>query len=62
MVRYSKLEFRSLVRKYGADLCFTPMIVSNSFLRSDQARKNEFTTNVEDTPLVSFLNLSLIIF
>lgn len=52
MVRYSKLEFRSLTRKYGADLCFTPMIVSNSFLRSEKARKAEFSTNAKDTPLV----------
>lgn len=53
MVRYSKLEFRALVRKYKTDLCFTPMIVANSFLRSEKARKIEFTTNIEDTPLVT---------
>lgn len=47
MVRYSKLEFRALTRKYGADLTFSPMIVANSFLRSEQARKVEFTTNIE---------------
>lgn len=54
MVRYSKLEFRLLTKKYGADLCFTPMIVSNSFMRSEKARLSEFTTNFEDTPMVSF--------
>lgn len=26
MVRYSKLEFRRLLRKHGVKLCFTPMI------------------------------------
>ena len=34
MVRYSKLAFRRLVRKYGADLCFTPMIVADAFVKS----------------------------
>ncbi|XP_014261191.1 tRNA-dihydrouridine(20a/20b) synthase [NAD(P)+]-like [Cimex lectularius] len=52
MVRYSKLEFRALVRKYGCDLCFTPMIIADSFVQSDKARQNEFTTNDDDTPLV----------
>lgn len=46
MVRYSKLEFRSLVRKYGVDLCFTPMIMADSFCRSNKARLNEFTTTI----------------
>lgn len=26
MVRYSKLPFRALVRDYGVDLCYTPMV------------------------------------
>ena len=34
MVRYSKLAFRRLVRKYDADLCFTPMIVADAFVKS----------------------------
>lgn len=45
MVRYSKLEFRTLVRKYGVDLCYTPMIMADSFCQSNKARLNEFTTN-----------------
>lgn len=36
MVRYSRLEFRDLVRNYGADLTFTPMIIANSFCRSEK--------------------------
>ncbi|XP_076351647.1 dihydrouridine synthase 4 isoform X1 [Tachypleus tridentatus] len=52
MVRYSKLPFRMLVRKYGCDLAFTPMIVSNSFVHSAKARDNEFTTCFGDRPLV----------
>ncbi|XP_041059047.1 tRNA-dihydrouridine(20a/20b) synthase [NAD(P)+]-like [Carcharodon carcharias] len=52
MVRYSKLAFRSLVRKYDCELCFTPMIIASAFLRSGKARDNEFTTNYVDRPLV----------
>ncbi|CAL4099456.1 unnamed protein product, partial [Meganyctiphanes norvegica] len=52
MVRYSKLQFRSLVRQYGCDLCFTPMIVSDSFIKSVKARHSDFTTLKEDRPLI----------
>ncbi|XP_077120913.1 tRNA-dihydrouridine(20a/20b) synthase [NAD(P)+]-like isoform X2 [Ranitomeya variabilis] len=52
MVRYSKLAFRNLVRKYGCDLCYTPMIVAADFIKSAKARNNEFTTNQGDQPLV----------
>ncbi|XP_053321672.1 tRNA-dihydrouridine(20a/20b) synthase [NAD(P)+]-like [Spea bombifrons] len=52
MVRYSKLAFRSLVRKYGCDLCYTPMIVAADFVKSAKARDSEFTTNQGDQPLV----------
>nr|XP_055046611.1 B-cell receptor-associated protein 29-like isoform X3 [Misgurnus anguillicaudatus] len=52
MVRYSKLAFRSLVRKYDCDLCFTPMIIAEDFMRSAKARDSEFTTNKNDRPLI----------
>ncbi|XP_011267270.1 tRNA-dihydrouridine(20a/20b) synthase [NAD(P)+]-like [Camponotus floridanus] len=52
MVRYSKLQFRTLVRRYGCDICFTPMILADSFVRSLKARENEFTTHKEDNPLI----------
>ncbi|XP_048742778.2 tRNA-dihydrouridine(20a/20b) synthase [NAD(P)+]-like isoform X1 [Ostrea edulis] len=52
MVRYSKLPFRTLVRKYDCDLAFTPMIVSNSFIHSIKARDSEFTTCSTDRPLI----------
>uniref|UniRef100_A0A8C5XFZ3 DUS-like FMN-binding domain-containing protein n=1 Tax=Microcebus murinus TaxID=30608 RepID=A0A8C5XFZ3_MICMU len=45
MVRYSKLAFRTLVRKYSCDLCYTPMIVAADFVRPIKARDSEFTTN-----------------
>ncbi|XP_055373425.1 tRNA-dihydrouridine(20a/20b) synthase [NAD(P)+]-like isoform X2 [Condylostylus longicornis] len=46
MVRYSKLEFRKLLRKHKTHLCFTPMIVADSFCRSEEARNSEFTTSL----------------
>lgn len=52
MVRYSKLPFRMLVRKYNCDIAFTPMIIANSFVSSLKARDSEFTTCFEDRPLV----------
>lgn len=49
----SRLQFRTLVKKYGVDLCFTPMIMTDSFCQSEKARQNEFSTNREDTPLIA---------
>ncbi|CAG2063641.1 unnamed protein product, partial [Timema podura] len=47
-----RLPFRSLVRKYDCDLCFTPMILADSFVMSEKARNNEFTTSKGDRPLI----------
>jgi tRNA-dihydrouridine synthase 4 len=52
-VRYSKLGFRSLVRLYGADLVYTPMIISDCFAKSQHARDADFTTCATDRPLVA---------
>ncbi|KAJ8681520.1 hypothetical protein QAD02_017312 [Eretmocerus hayati] len=52
MVRYSKLAFRCLVRKYGCDICFTPMILADSFVQSSKARDSEFSTSNSDRPLI----------
>ncbi|XP_042671453.1 tRNA-dihydrouridine(20a/20b) synthase [NAD(P)+]-like isoform X2 [Centrocercus urophasianus] len=52
MVRYSKLAFRTLVRRYGCELCYTPMVVAADFVRSAKARDSEFTTNRGDNPLI----------
>ncbi|XP_076822406.1 tRNA-dihydrouridine(20a/20b) synthase [NAD(P)+]-like [Clavelina lepadiformis] len=52
MVRYSKLQFRTLVRKYGCDIAYTPMVVSDSFVQSEECRKVEFITNENDKPLI----------
>eukprot|EP00741_Cyanophora_paradoxa_P010200 tig00020510_g9875.t1 len=53
MVRYSKLAFRNLVRRWGCELAYTPMIIAASFLRSQKARDCDFTTNEADRPLVA---------
>lgn len=52
MVRYSKLPFRMLCRKWGCDLAFTPMIIADSFNRSSKARDSEFSTSKYDRPLI----------
>ncbi|XP_046578362.1 tRNA-dihydrouridine(20a/20b) synthase [NAD(P)+]-like [Haliotis rubra] len=52
MVRYSKLPFRLLVRKYDCDIAFTPMIISDSFIQSQKARDSDFTTCKHDRPLI----------
>lgn len=53
MVRYTKLQFRNLVKHYNCDLTFTPMIMADSFRISPKARLNEFTTNLEDTAVIT---------
>ncbi|XP_021958136.1 tRNA-dihydrouridine(20a/20b) synthase [NAD(P)+]-like isoform X1 [Folsomia candida] len=52
MVRYSRLPFRLLVREYGCDLAFTPMLMADSFIKSDNYRKVESVTCEKDNPLV----------
>eukprot|EP00842_Homolaphlyctis_polyrhiza_P004639 jgi/Hompol1/5176/HPOL_001228-RA len=53
MVRYSKLPFRELVRSYGVDLAYTPMILSDVFKHSQISRDTEFTTNKHDNPVIT---------
>jgi tRNA-dihydrouridine synthase 4 len=53
MVRYSKLPFRMLTRRYKCDVAFTPMIVSSDFVASDKCRQSEFITNEFDRPLIT---------
>ena len=51
-VRFSKLPFRHVVRSYGTDLVYTPMIMADSFVASQKARDVELTTNCYDKPVV----------
>lgn len=41
------------MRKYGVDLCFTPMTMTDSFCQSEKARQVEFSTSLDDTPLIA---------
>ncbi|KAF9283616.1 tRNA-dihydrouridine(20a/20b) synthase [NAD(P)+]-like protein [Linnemannia elongata] len=52
MVRYSKLPFRELVRRYNCDIVYTPMILADVFASSNYARECEFSTNILDDPVV----------
>jgi tRNA-dihydrouridine synthase 1 len=52
MVDMSELPFRMMCRKYGAELCYTPMFHSRLFAEEAKYRKLEFSTCPEDRPLV----------
>lgn len=49
MVRYSRLPFRRLVSQYGVDVTFSPMILADSFHKSEKARNLEFQLSAEST-------------
>lgn len=57
MVGGSELAFRLLCRRYGADLCYTPMIYSEKFVKDSEYRKTAlYMPTVEperDRPLVA---------
>ncbi|PXF46658.1 tRNA-dihydrouridine(16/17) synthase [NAD(P)(+)]-like [Gracilariopsis chorda] len=53
MVDASELAFRDLCRKYGAQLAYTPMLHSASFVRDAKYRAEHFTTHALDRPLVA---------
>lgn len=46
------MEFRYLIRNYGVDLCFTPMVIADSFQQSEIARQIEFVSYESDRPLI----------
>jgi tRNA-dihydrouridine synthase 1 len=52
MVDHSDLAYRMMTRKYGADLVYTQMFNSNSFVNAGDYRENNFTTCPEDRPLI----------
>lgn len=41
------------MRKNGVDLCFTPMMMADSFCQSDKARVNDFSTDFKDSPIIA---------
>eukprot|EP00939_MAST-03C_sp_MAST-3C-sp1_P002904 g2904.t1 len=52
MVGASELAFRMFVRKYGADVCSTPMIYAEGFVRSESYRREFRFDPSKDRPLV----------
>ncbi|KAF9763473.1 tRNA-dihydrouridine(16/17) synthase [NAD(P)(+)]-like [Nosema granulosis] len=54
MVGNSELAWRTLARRYGANICYTEMVHCEAFLRSKRnpVKNNWYCTNKEDRPLV----------
>ncbi|GAB5370448.1 hypothetical protein AAMO2058_001493800 [Amorphochlora amoebiformis] len=53
MVGGSELAFRMLCRRYGTELCYTPMMYSKRFVEDPSYRKEVFHTHPDDRPLVA---------
>jgi len=52
MVDQSELPYRMLTRKYGADICYTPMFHSRLFSENKKYREEMFKPHPDDRPLV----------